>query len=57
MPLFMHMPAWLQPEKQSFMRFAPAYFEHMVKMLSGQQTTLARILGVFTVHHKPAAGE
>ncbi len=31
------------------MRFAPSYFEHMTKMLSGQRTTLARLLGVFSV--------
>ncbi|KAJ9530178.1 hypothetical protein QJQ45_023462, partial [Haematococcus lacustris] len=43
-------------EKASFLRFAPAYFEHMVKMLSGQRTCLAKLLGVFTVTFKPTAG-
>lgn len=52
-----HMRCCLQAERASFLEFAPSYFEHMAKgMLSGQGTTLAKILGAFSVNLKTAAG-
>lgn len=40
-------------EFESFMKFAPAYFEHMTGSVdSGNQTCLAKILGIYQVAHQ-----
>jgi hypothetical protein len=36
--------------KASFLEFAPAYFQHMARAaVSGEPTTLAKVVGVFSV--------